>query len=38
MRLDPDTERERQVEALLVREPELAGELVDPDLRCQNLL
>jgi hypothetical protein len=37
VRLDPDAQCQAQVEAFLVGEPKLLGELVDPNLRCQVL-
>jgi hypothetical protein len=37
VRLDPDAQCQAEIEAFLVGEPELLGELVDPDLRCQVL-
>ena len=37
MALDTDPERDAEVERLLIGEPELACELVDPDPRCQVL-
>jgi len=36
MRLDPDAEIQAQVEAFLVGQPELLGELVDTKFRCQS--
>jgi hypothetical protein len=38
VRLDPDAQREGEIEGFLVRHPELFRELVDPDLRCQSCL
>jgi hypothetical protein len=36
--LDPDPERATQIERLLVGEPELSRQLIDPDPSCQLLV
>jgi hypothetical protein len=38
VRLHPDAQVQGQIEGFLVRHPELLGELVDTDLRCQSCL
>jgi hypothetical protein len=37
VRLDPDAQCQAEIEAFLVGEPELLGELMDSNLRCQVL-